>query len=94
MLSAVNPLPLCVDLRARLNCGHYRRGSYFYVSGLFKERPCALPIVNRLLPLFSLRTRHCSSSIQECQSESPKCFWQNQRLHRSQYLVKMPSFSE
>jgi hypothetical protein len=30
---------------------------------------------------------HRSSSVQECQSGSPKCVWQNQRLHRSQYLV-------
>jgi hypothetical protein len=30
---------------------------------------------------------HRSSSVQECQSGSPKCVWQNQRLHRPQYLV-------
>ena len=29
---------------------------------------------------------NCSSSVQECQSGSPKCVWHNQQLHRSAIL--------
>ena len=54
---------------------------------LFKEPPCAFPNMNRLPPLLSLHTRHCASSMQECQSGSPKCAWQNQRPHCWQYWV-------
>jgi hypothetical protein len=34
---AVNPLPLRVDLRARLNCSDYRRRSNFHISGPFND---------------------------------------------------------
>src|SRR5713226_6034446 len=52
------------------------------------EKSCRFaPTTDCLPPCPSLHTRHCSSSVQECQSGSPKCVWQNQRLHRSQYLV-------
>jgi hypothetical protein len=43
-------------------------------------------VAMRVPAAFALRA-HRSSSVQECQSGSPKCVWQNQRLHRSQYLV-------